>query len=703
MPAGTILLSALARKWVQHDNDPGGYQYEHYFATQTGVVADVSQAKYPRALLLQHQADPADDGVMLGSLQVYYGNTDADDAKRHIPVFRSDDLGKTWDYSYSGVYNQVDRGPGYELTSQGQLYELPVAVGDMPAGTILLSALARKWVQHDNDPGGYSSYIDVYKSSDVGKTWQYVSTVAQGGTAVEGKDPIWEPFLYAYDRGDGGPNRLVVYYSDERPSYVGQMLVHQVSTDGLSWGPVVWDVFDAAEGRTPSASYATPGRPGMFSMAEMNDGRYIATYEYCGTAVSQTAVGGCAVNYRISDDPENWQQDANRNYQVQIPDTGYRPVGTPYVTNLPNVGPHGAVVVSGNGSRNGVFVSYDYGAPGSWVYYYSSVFTSYSRSLVTMPDGRSMFAVSSPAAPAVEWARGTQYLADASPVVADGTWRLESAATAGAYLKVADDDTRTGVSDNGKPTQGWVTQGADSVSTAWRLVPATGAAGWYRVQNVNSGLYLDIEAGSTANAANVFQQGLDPSSGSQLWRLRDMGNGHVLLMNRKSGKTINPTSTQVPQGKLVQYPEGAPTGSGLSIASYEAGGSFSQQWVLTRVNPVRDPSVTTQASVAPVLPTSVEVSTGGVVYGDAASTEQAPVAWDALDPASYAAPGTVQVPGTATFAGLTYPVTATVQVVAPDPPAVSFTTPATGASVSGTVTVTVALSVLGLQAYNLRV
>jgi hypothetical protein len=50
-------------------------------------------------------------------------------------------------------------------------------------------------------------------------------------------------------------NQLVCYYSDQRnPSY-GQYLVHQVSSDGVNWGPVVPDMQGTNLRRTPRYDY----------------------------------------------------------------------------------------------------------------------------------------------------------------------------------------------------------------------------------------------------------------------------------------------------------------------------------------------------------------------------------------------------------------------------------------------------------------
>src|SRR5438445_264834 len=78
--------------------------------------------------------------------------------------------------------------------------------------------------------------------------------------------PVWEPFLLMNN------GRLIVYYSDQRQNSVhSQMLVHQTTIDGVTWGSVVQDV----------AYSAQSARPGMATVAQINGGQWIMTYEYC--------------------------------------------------------------------------------------------------------------------------------------------------------------------------------------------------------------------------------------------------------------------------------------------------------------------------------------------------------------------------------------------------------------------------------------
>ena len=67
-------------------------------------------------------------------------------------------------------------------------------------------------------------------------------------------------------------NQLVCYYSDQRDPLYGQKLVHQVTNDSQTWGPVVNDVtYD-------NSTY----RPGMAIISKLPTGDYFYTYEFYG-------------------------------------------------------------------------------------------------------------------------------------------------------------------------------------------------------------------------------------------------------------------------------------------------------------------------------------------------------------------------------------------------------------------------------------
>ncbi len=464
--------------------------------------------RYPRAIQLHHQsgAQAGANGAMLGTLQWLAGTGQTP----NIAIFRSNDEGRSWGNPIATVQDTM-HGSETHLTSQPHLYELPSAIGTMPAGTVLLAALARQ-------PSGGDTYIMLYRSNDAGVTWSPVSVVAQGGAPQEGADPIWEPFVVVLN------DRLVVFYSDERDPAHSQKLVHQTSANGTTWGPVVDDVAD------PDPA----GRPGMPVVARMNNGQYILTYEHCGNH-------GCRVEYRVSANPESW---ASATEQVlSLPD-GTTPCCTPYVQNLPGTGPAGAIVVSGRDSS--FYVNYADAAPGSrWIRMAAKVAGGWSRSMVAMDDGQSLFITSTPIQSDgfSRWYTANQYFGDRTDITT-GRWYLVNRAS-GDRLEVANAGTADGAFVSEFPANGCDCQ-------KWRFADAGG--GYYKIANVLSGKVLEVRNGAVDDN-RAIQQFTDNGSAGQQWRVRqlDLTSGLIKLYNRNSGKTFDsagstdaqPAETQV--------------------------------------------------------------------------------------------------------------------------------------------------------------
>lgn len=291
---------------------------------------------YGRGMVATHQSDPAYNGRLYATSENYV--TDEPSFK----IFESADNGSTWN-KISEVKDTQGRGG---MRYQPFLYELPEKIGDMPAGTLICAGNA---ISKDLS----TSSIDLYKSVDHGRSWTYLSTVAQGSkatTTTTGNGPVWEPFLTVID------HKLVCYYSDERdkPAH-SQLLAHETSTNGINWSKEVQDVAD------PDAK----GRPGMAMVAKMANGQYIMTYEVVGHGENYSA-------YKISDDGFNWQP-TNLG-------TKFAPGGSPYVTVLSD----GTVIANSTGSN--VYASKNNAK--DWQSVDTPMPGDYSRSLTPLPNGQ---------------------------------------------------------------------------------------------------------------------------------------------------------------------------------------------------------------------------------------------------------------------------------------------------------------------------
>ncbi|KAG9228269.1 Sialidase [Amylocarpus encephaloides] len=287
-----------------------------------------------------------------GTLLATWENYSKEPPKVYFPIYKSVDKGATWS-SFSTIQDTVN---GWGLRYQPDLYLLPQAIGNLPAGTILCAG--------NSIPTDLSkTKIDLYASKDNGLTWSFISSIATGGRAdpTNGQTPIWEPFLMVYN------DQVVAYYSDQRDPAHGQKLVHQVSSDGVNWGPIVDDV-----------AYSTYSqRPGMSTIAALPNGKWILTYEYGGGAGAR----GFPVYYRISSSPLTFNSAPG----VLLSASGTVPTSSPYVVWSLAGGLNGTIAVSAS-SHTQIFVNTKLGAAGSWVMYSTPQSGAYSRHMRVMDD-----------------------------------------------------------------------------------------------------------------------------------------------------------------------------------------------------------------------------------------------------------------------------------------------------------------------------
>ena len=272
------------------------------------------------------------------------------------PIYKSTDDGETWQH----VSDVTDTNFGTNRKAQPMLYELPQAVGDMPAGTIVL---AGNLVPDDQS----SSRIVIYKSSNIGSSWEYVSTVDVGGPFDYDRSPesttstIWEPFLYMDDYG-----HLVCAFSDERLKNQGvlQSLSLRYTSDGVTW----------SDESNIVAITNKNDRPGMVTVSKMKNGKYIATYEVVNRPSYDQ--NSSVVYCKFSDDGLNWNE-SDLGILVKTAD-GQCLGSSPYVKWVDAGGPNGMVIIGAKwvvnsagdiqeGGQN-LFVNYNFGE-GDWERY----------------------------------------------------------------------------------------------------------------------------------------------------------------------------------------------------------------------------------------------------------------------------------------------------------------------------------------------
>ncbi|UZJ55546.1 hypothetical protein CBS101457_004866 [Exobasidium rhododendri] len=324
-----FVLSAIARPSIDSGNAVVVFQ------PPTDWIRD--KVLSARSLLLN-------DGTILVSF-----DTDPPSGQvAHLAIHRSTDGGKTFE-AFSQVVDTQDHGP---MRYQSHLFLLEKAFGDFPAGTVLLAGNA---VPDDHE----TSSLDLYASSDSGKTWSFVSTIASGGAAipVNGFKAVWEPFLFRPSEGD----RIYCFYSDQRDPRYGQKIVHTSTADLRAWSPVVDDV----------TARHRESRPGMPVVSELSNGNFFMTYEYFGAPERPFAV-----YHKTSSNPDSWLR---RKGSMIKTTTGEILTSSPYHV-LSSAGGKAGTLILNAGSSSKLYTNKRDGA-GPWAPIQTQAPASYSRGL----------------------------------------------------------------------------------------------------------------------------------------------------------------------------------------------------------------------------------------------------------------------------------------------------------------------------------
>jgi hypothetical protein len=185
----------------------------------------------------------------------------------------------------------------------GTLFELPRALGDMPAGT-LLWANTTGW---EVAPGERRVKQRLWRSLDRGRSWTFLSDMATSPNEFNG----WEPELSM--AADG---QLVVHWADEsdKPRH-DQKIVQARSQDGVHWT----DYRDTVK---HGDFFVRPGMPGV---RQLPDGTYFMIYEVCNLNEPL-----CSVYFRISLDGWDYGDPFNLGVGVRTTDGKY-PRHTPTI------------------------------------------------------------------------------------------------------------------------------------------------------------------------------------------------------------------------------------------------------------------------------------------------------------------------------------------------------------------------------------
>lgn len=314
-----------------------------------------------------------------------------------FPIYESKDKGDTWKRvgeitnddsvhpdSYYKVTSYTDTGAPQTAQEVGaseegavrhpwsmqncpQLFVLPQDQGNLKAGTLICAGVAvpleegAEKISDEGYGGLWESSLDLYYSTDGGRSWTYRSTIAEGGANgrnIMGYDPVWEPFFVYYN------DDLICYYSDETDPAHAQKLVYKITNDGgATWGGAVEVVSISNRG----------ARPGMPIVTRLENGKWMMVYETVGmTSPIKSGV-------KIADDPYSWNPSDPGS---TLPGIHNVYGGSPYVYTLKD-----GRVVAGTGSLSEVFVNTKNDGTGEWVAQETGAPAGYNRSYIQLSSG----------------------------------------------------------------------------------------------------------------------------------------------------------------------------------------------------------------------------------------------------------------------------------------------------------------------------
>lgn len=198
------------------------------------------------------------------------------------------------------------------------LFQLPSAVGDLPAGTVLWAASTGQGTPF----ASRTSRERLWASTNNGFSWHFVSNIAVAANHYD----TWEPSLSVATNGD-----LVAFYSDETDkTHHDQKLVQVRSADAVHWSGYRETVVNAK----------WSVRPGMANVIRLPDRSFFMSYEVCNNDLIHL----CSVYYRRSADGWNYGNASDLGVSVRTIDGKYLR-HTPFPVWSPGPGPDGTILL----------------------------------------------------------------------------------------------------------------------------------------------------------------------------------------------------------------------------------------------------------------------------------------------------------------------------------------------------------------------
>ncbi|WAJ71773.1 RICIN domain-containing protein [Catenovulum adriaticum] len=469
------------------------------------VLFEDETSFYPRMVRLAHNG--AANNTIIASFDVISAGY----------IYKSTDDGQSW--SKIATINEN----GFANTCCSELYEMPVNMGSTTAGTLFWAVSA-----HNGTPPA-SREIKIYKSTDQGQSWSYLSSPVSGATG------LWEAEFIIDDYG-----RLVMYYASEEHKGNGynQLIAHKISTDGgVTWGSEVIDV----------AMNDTIQRPGMPTITQLPNGDYVMVYEICGSTYN------CDTFYKKSSDGLNWGTVSHPGTRIESV-SGHHFSHAPTITWIDNGTANGELVVGAQVLRDSanndvykqhsVYMVNSSNGDGLWAERAAPLFVpsdgtnpcnSYSPQFLPRLNGNEIIHMTN------KECRMYSDIGAFNMPVSEGAYRLV-AKHSGKALDVNGCSTASAAN-----VQQWPWTGGEC--QRWDLEYL--GNGDYKITSINSGQALEVNACSTSNGGNVQQYPWNDAD-CQKWKIEPVGGDYFRLVNKNSGLVLDVDACSSSDGQNVQ-------------------------------------------------------------------------------------------------------------------------------------------------------
>ncbi|GAA2615909.1 hypothetical protein GCM10010411_58700 [Actinomadura fulvescens] len=421
----------------------------------------------------------------------------------------------------------------------GSLFEMPDGTGTLLWGTTVGMEVS----------GVRRPAIRVWRSTDGGRNWSYLSSCATAGSGTNPWEGLWEP-EFSVD-AQGYLNCFFSYDTRYESGESTQVISVVTSKDaGRTWTE-----------RPDVVNLGADHRPGMPVVRKLKDDSYVMSYEVCG---KNQGAAACKVHFRKSTNGIDWGDPKSPGEVATTPDIGGGPTKVQYhaptVAWGPSASAHGRVFMVGglvkdqNGailpeSGKRIFVNTEKGA-GNWYEIEAPVqvsFTAapgteelvcnnYSSALLPSADGTGLLQIATKRIGDPNTGRCTAVFGSASAQGTGGDDKITHNATYKVRSLPGDDKcVEVGLgSDVSVPNvQQWACNRLPRQD--WKVEKV---GEYFEFHNVASGKCLEVAGGATQQGA-VVQQGSCGNTNANLWKFVNVGHDYYTIKAKHSGLCLD--------------------------------------------------------------------------------------------------------------------------------------------------------------------